>query len=1046
MLGGPTRRLHVLWGQTLASYVPPHSSSGLVRGHLLRRYPVSGAASAPSPAQKSDAEVEAHVTTAAWLPARTPAEVVLNANEFSTFHAVPTVSPEDVRWCTHYLLATSSLPPTAPAGVASPKRQDRDVTIATVTRHFRDPVNCSLETPVGRADNAYRPFDSIIANLNSLRHILCEHRCLLAGAESLQTGVPISCILAEHNEAQLYLTWSLASHQSRPLPQEVLLTPSDRVCYDGHNNDLCVSAGSRDAIAPLTDGCMSAVDKASGGAKSIATPHPRLGQGESEKRERLERLRHRFQREVAHLHSRGQRGTAPEAFQGIMPINAEGAQAKPFLSMAGPRISLLAVMTSAGNGLAAAIKAAAVAWACGACEVRGRGTSSLRCGVYAADILWRPAPATSLVATWWTALLHQHQKACRTANSADSARVSSCDAPVQFSLKRDPLTLAGSATELHEGYQSASGKRGKEMNTGVVPSLAPWMHNFHVLITGGDTANHFILPLMAGVDDGIARTHRQNANRSERMDVSAQGGDRGDGAASGQCGSATACALSSVPSACRRNPEALAMLLCYGCPAAQVEHVHAIHHSYVAQQDRANALLTAELGGVLGTQSYTNVISDGKDTAATSEQNTNLPWMRPAACATTGLVELSTETPAVSMVTALPPASSAATPSSMAASSLLSLSYGLRGASLSLAPSSAVHPVLLNVGAAAQPMSLKEVAACVFESSFLERPLRHAGLRHHCLEACVGASQTSLHEPQPVVAPAVLPQGASLHLGWCSLCFAPQTYAPELLSTLVEHHFGQSLRSGHSFDAVCRRGPLPSPPHMQMTQEALRCATRGGCVHRQSPQGGHHRRKHAGAGSFPLRTPALTTSTVAPLCAQESTCTNDDRQNFGVLPEVRWTHVCGGFTLPLTAVKGRSSPYFVPCLLFTDLAEVASMMLKKGREGGQSHVGSETMKVRWPGASVCPEEQKPFLPKACSSGLDPVPQTTLQYSASEESVQTQAQVACAVAAVEDSVFDLKRTHDTETLGYRGVVSGNYLFICCYPDAWQDAVKDALMRQ
>lgn len=985
--------------------------------------------------------------SAEWLPARTPAEVVLNANEFSTFHAVPTATPEDVQWCTRYLLATSSTS-AASVGMESPKLHETKLTTSTVMSDVGDTVNSSYEPPSDRIDTASLHFPSIITSLHALRHVLLEHGRLLAGSEALQTGVPISCILAEHEEAQMYLTWSLGSHQSGPLAQGMLPKPSNLARDDDDDGNAGASVGSREATAPLTDGCVFAMEETAEGAGSTATPHQHLDPRERERRERLARLRHRFQSEVAHLHSYGPRGSFAEAFQGPMPISAEGAQGNPFLPMVEPRVPLLTVATSAGSGLAAAIKAAAVAWACCACGVRGSSASSLRWGVYAMDILWRPAPATALVATWWAGLLHQHQhqSSSSTGNSAGNSHSSSSDAAAQHSLERHPPSLTGPAGERSEGCRSASERWVEGSRTTIAPLLSPCAPNFHVLITGGDTADHFLLPLMAGVDDSIIRTHTKNAHPSENIDVTAQNGGRSGGNLSRPRDGDSAGASSSVPSVHRRRPEALAMVLCYGCPAAQVAHLRAIRHSYLVQKGMTDTSATIESRGALSGQGDANVISDGESNAATSGQSDDLPPMRQVDCATTGVVELCTETPAVSMITALPHAVSAATPSSVGTASPLSLSYHLLCSGPSLSLPSGTQSVLSNGTAAAQPMTFKEIAACVFESGLLERPLRHADLRHRRRGACVGASRESLREPHAVFAPAALHRGVSLQQGWSSLCLAPQTYAPALLSTLAENHFGQPLRSGHSFDALCRRGPAPSPPHVQMAQEVLRCATRGGCVHRQSSEGGHQIRKHADAGSPPSRAPASTASTMSPTCASESPCVNEWHLNYGVVREVQWKHVCGGFTLPLTAVRGRSSPYFVPCLLFTDLAEVASTIFTNGHEGRSSHAGIDTMQPSWPAASAYPDGHNSFPGEALSAGLGASPQATLRYSASEESRQTQAQVACAVAAVEDSVFELGRTHDTEMLGYRGVVAGNYLFICCYPDAWQDAVKDALMRR
>ncbi|KAG5496969.1 hypothetical protein GH5_01485 [Leishmania sp. Ghana 2012 LV757] len=1039
MLGGSTRTLYVLWGQTLSRYLPPYSPSGLVRGHVLRRYPVSGAVAAPSSAEMGDAEVAAHVSAAEWLPARTPAEVVLNANEFSALHSVPTVSPEDVRWCTRHLLATSSAS-TARGTMENSQSVDRNAADCNPARSLRVTATSSCETPSGRRSTAAVSPASVATNLMALREVLTEHRLLLAGAEALQTGVPISCILAEHEEAQMYLTWSLASHRAGPSIQGVLFSPCHLALDDAGADSTGFSAVGRGWTAPLSGGLALAAEAVSGGAESVTKPHQRLGL--RERTERLALLHQRFEREVAHLHSRGPRGTSVEAFEDAIFVSGGSADGEPFLPTAGPRVPLLMVVTSTGNSLAAAVKAAAVGWARCACRARGSSDALLRCSVYAEDILWRPAPGTALVATWWAALLYQHHRSSITANAAGRPHSPPSDAAAQPSLRSHPGTRKGLRSGWSEGCGSASEWHGEE-STAATPSLSPAGLHFHLLITGGDTADHFLFPLMAGVDDSIARAHAMSAHSSEHIGVTAQNGEHSGGDITRTRGESVACVSAQVQSLHPRKPDTLAVLLCYGCPAAQVAHLHAIRVSFLARHDIANTSATIKSGGSLRRESLEDALADRESAAVTSGVDDNLPSMRMANCAATGVVELCTEAPAVSMVAALPPKSGASRPSSVWTASALSLSYHLRGAGVSL-PFSEMQPVPSAEAGAARSMTLEEAAARIFESSVLEPPLRRADFDGDYQGTSLDASQQSLYEPQTAIASAALHEGASLQRRWCSLCFAPRMHAPALLSTLVQRHFGQPLHAGHSFDALCRRGPAPSPLHVQMAQEVLRCATRGGCTHRRSPRSGSQRTEQEGADSFPSPASVYIAFASSATWASERSCANKGSLSCSVLPDVEWKHVCGGFILPLTAVGGRGSPYFVPCLLFTDLAEVASAIAARGRERRLPQPGSDTAHSCWLSAPASDDGRDDSPREGLDSGLGAPPQPTRRCSASDEAVRAQIEVLGAVAAVERSVFQLRCAHDTEMLGYRGVVAGNYLFVCCYPDAWQGMVRDALM--
>ncbi|KAG5497611.1 hypothetical protein JKF63_03876 [Porcisia hertigi] len=1058
-----TRRLFVLWGQALGDYVPPHSPSGLVRGHLLRRYPVSGAIAAASPALKTDKEVAAHVGCMEWLPARTPAEVVLNANEYSVFHAVPTVGPEDVQWCTRYLLSTSRTF-AARAATTDANVRDENVTGTSFMNGLQGGTNSFHKLPPRGESAASAALAPITATLSALLHVLGEHRCLLAGAEALQTGVPISCILAELMEAQMYLTWSLHSHRAAVSTDGVLFTSCNRIGRNVDEDNVSVSSELDEHMIPLTGGrAVSSSEEGSegpGGASKLHTFPGSSKMGEEGARE--EKVRHqqlpvlhrRFRREVAHLHRCGPRGRIAKDFRERTPTSAEGFEVTADLPIAEHRVPLVIAVTPTARGLSAALKSAAVVWAHFDCAPEDGGSSfrALRRCVYAEDVLWRPAPGSSLVATWWTALLHRHLHSNYRASHTEKSCSLPFNTPAPSRLgERRTISTAAATMRGKRDCCSASVMCDEKGAIRASP-FSPCECAFHVVITGGDAEDHFLAPLFAGAEEGITGMSTACGDQGARIDATPlSGGEEGSDLARPRGGGA-GCVLAPVRSADRGGPERPVVLLCYGCPAGQVAHLRVICDSYLASHDMSVA------SAAMGSQSTFDRPSGGDAIPGCEAATTSLSGhrhsstsMKMSHCAVPAIVELCTEASAVSMIAALPQTQSAATPSACSANGAFSLSYHLEGVSPLVPSPPETQPMLFCVTTAAPPRTLEEVAERVAESGLLEQPLRHAEIGDALPIECAKSSPTaSLHLQQAAVASAALYGDASLQMGWCSLCFAPELHAPSLLRMLTQRYFRQPFRSGHSFDRMCRRGPAPSPLHVQAAQEVLRCGTKGVCTHGSSPPGRREGSEGVRPGpSSPQAAYSVAPETLARGRGGEARTPPFDggvRETRGVRPEVRWKHVCGGFTLPLTAIEGRGSPYFVPCLLLSDLAEVASAILEKGQEGRMSQAKCDAKQWLWPAERAPPHVHADFLRDGPNLRLGVALQGDIRRPAGAASEQPRAQVACAVAAVEKSVLHLKCAHDTEVVGYRGVVSGNYLFVCCYPDAWQDAVRDALMRR
>lgn len=962
-----TRRLRFLWGQALSEYVPPHHPlSGLASGHALHRYSVSGAAplslaGSPQPLERlSDAAVRAYVHSADWLPSSAPAELVLNSNESTTLHSIPAVSPEDVRLVTRHLLTTASTD-------AMSGENTKSGEVLTAHADSGRAVTLSCSTPA-RQDGGllHVPQHPITAQLRSLACLLTEHRRLLAGAESLQTGVPIAAVMTELDEAALYLTWSLASHGSSAEPTLQ-----------------AASKGTKLDTSTATQGIN----------------HSDALWGDSAESD----LRQCFEQEVAHLHCSTHRTPEAEA----VPAVVSPVAGTPKDAVVAAAVSLVTVMTSTSSALAAALKATALAWAvlddapthphfrqCG-------GTSAkLRHVVHAAEVLWRPAPGTALVASWWATLLHQqHQHT----HSPQTRAAASLSLPTSFSSNGADGVQPTAASDQAAGAMSCAGTHAVSQGPAATSAshaaasaLTPCRGGaaqgcrFHVLITGGDTTAHFVAPWVAGLCDGTARLGKTAAAPSTARGHADQ---------------------QSRPS----------MLLCYGCPASQVEEVRAICAAACAPRcgDQRGAACGA--AGTCRTEHLHKRPSEmGPPSVRTGSET-------PRQLVSVEVVELHTAHPTGVLLRASP-----------------SRDPAVRTPQESLPLTLTAFPLVGQAAAAPAPrptpfaMTVADAAAHVFCGAVLERPLR-----------C-----RSRHSRRRTAAASTVPGCALTLEGWSSICFAPQSHTPVLLRCLARDHFRQPVHAGHSLDAGSRRGPVPSPAHAQALQEALRHAVRGtggGEDTGSARDDGVTRQGKCASGQY---TPSRGTHADAERWVKPEVSGTLASAHPGLVTDhvVRWRHVCGGFPIPLTATASHASPYVMPSLLFVGLADIPAGM-QGPREGAEVRLDVDHHGGRR-GLNTAPTPPTSAAVTECD--VTSVPRTherraplsssgsaTREAPEADETEHVSTHIARAVAAVKASVSTLMREHDTEWLGYRGVVAGNSLFVCSYPDAWQAAVEAAL---
>lgn len=509
---------------------------------------------------------------------------------------------------------------------------------------------------------------------------------------------------------------------------------------------------------------------------------------------------------------------------------------------------LISIITPTCNSLASAIKAAAVTWA-----ATHDAVVDVSCGLKTA-VLWRPAAETALSAVWMAVLLR------RSLQSTGETEVM-----LQKEEKKGPSTPAVSAAATDKPLLSSKGAA-KAVGGATSASL------FHILVTGGDTAAHFVAPWVAGVQKAQhALSASLNSSRgAEVVDSSS--------CSSSTSSSASALCQNGTQGAYRLQP----LLLCYGCPDAQVSH------------------LRASLPGL--THNSNEPSCKVKDIVALENE---IDW-------TPNVVELRTEVPTTGLV--LPAAADpiADEPSAVAAAVVVSCDACagnapdgvLRAAAAAgrLKPTPRRMKVassfaLLHHVSSTAPQngrSIEVVAKDVFNRAILQPPfLRRfthtTDLPSTAADAsafgAVSVAMSALSSPYSV--PVTVP-------GWCSLSFMDDSHAAALLRCLVQHHWKEPHYMGHSLAAPSRRGPLPSQAHALLLREALRDATTGAC------------------------------SSVSRAAArkEEEKEEGDD--------QIVWRHVCGGFALPLTATAGRESPYLLPGLLVCDLA--ATMTAQQQRD------------------------------------------------------------------------------------------------------------------
>lgn len=478
----------------------------------MLRYAVSGhTASPPLTATTSThtgddttlrlAQLRARLSSSTPLPSSAPVEVVWNANDAAPFHHVTPASPEDVALCTEYLVrqswaAAQSSPPPLPSAVAA-------ATAASL------PVDDTVK--------------DLLQTVAALRSVLQAHRSLLAGAESLQTGQPLSFLLRQLAEADAYLEWSLDISES-------------------------VSAALKRASAASAE-CVRAEEEVGEekdeGADAAAA---------EEEAQRRRALRGDFEREVCCLRHQLSRCVLSPPRQSAMtssPVSATAAHpldtgntdawADRTVPTSPIRPPLFTVVTSTHNSLASALKAAAVTWTAtrrGPSEKRYHPHHDHHC--YSSPILWHPAAETALSAVWLMVLL----RGCLT-----------CATPVQDQQQQQQSASTPATVPLVQGSQKE--RRSEERGAKREQPSAPL---FHILLTGGDTSVHFVAPWAAGVQKACATL-------SDPCSIRAKDGQAKTCSSSSSNSSASLLGQQQTAET-SHLPEPL--LLCYGCPDTQV--------------------------------------------------------------------------------------------------------------------------------------------------------------------------------------------------------------------------------------------------------------------------------------------------------------------------------------------------------------------------------------------------------------------------------------------------------------------------------------------
>lgn len=1032
-----TRLLLALWGQKLQSYLPPYAPAGLVGGHALMRFPVTGSPDTAATTAREPVSLDqlhAYVASSEWRASASPVEVVWHANESKPFCCITPASAEDVRLCTEYLLrgAADALKGSEEHAVlSSATPSSRGTAVVGRQRNSaaqkRAATSSTTTTPGLCVSYRIECHADISATLEVLADVVHEHRSLLAGAESLQTGVPVALLLAELGEAEQYLRWSYESRGLWKAEEAGTTRSSNGVAFSG-DKPLQPSDDGTAAVAGGTSSARSVSSRTALIGESVADGSSAAAHADTESR--LQKLRERFSGEVLSLQQRlagapicnltnsnrnnnSSSTRSASADAACSSSNACAAQRGHRSGGSGAfcTLPLMTVVTSTHNSVASALKAAAVTWAMEAERVSQH--------VCSRQVLWRPAPETALAASWMMVLLRKELQRRKTAKVGEVEGVGGCAEALGPLVTSPHMQQEGaSADVLREGVAAVQ-----------TPAVQAWRSRttlptcaFHVLLTGGDAAGHFIRPWAAGL-------------------VSAQG-----------CNDA-ALNRRAVP------------LLCYGCPAAQVRQLRTAlaHHraggeAAVATNEASDhevalpVVVVAELRTEVTTTGVLTPASESIPIAVSCSPQGRESRLsvagEPGSCETGQAVLTGAHRPSAppcvpqdfgGAAKATLNGSSAPPVPGHSATPQHTLLYTSSAVSSNGVPSSLGEDVA--VTSTRTPCAdMAAVARDVFCRSVLVPPFRCCAGQSLITSPASTATTTAaapaqrgeMRDSGSLLASTLPFSSSSGVAGWCSLFFVPQQHTAQLLRHLVQGHWREPWFIGHSLDRASRRGPAPSTAHVQRMQDVLRlCVMRGTQTPATTPSSCCPSPPAATATGAAA---AVTSVSRAPLC---------------------WRHCCGGFPLPLTATAGRGSPYMLPYLLLTDLdaamtAEERAMLSvcisapaktswEQGRGGSvRAAHDSDQAKSSYPSSSSLDapllRAESATMPRgsACS-------QPDMLHTHTREAAMRAAE------AVQLHVAGLVDQFEGEAVGFRGVVGGNFLFLCRYPDSLVDAVMAAVKK-
>lgn len=190
-----SRTRRVLWGQRLSHYVPPVRYAGWVNGVPLLRHegahpPSSFWTTGKRKEQCSNIATFARVTQKDYFPSAAPPLYVEDVNEPLSLAQVTPVDLPDVALTVQYLQHQQ-------------QERGREASAAGTTA---------------------------AAALQRLAEVVAEHRMVLAGAESLQTGLPLAATLTGLDCAVRDVRRASCLSARPPSPPSVAATPSVALC------------------------------------------------------------------------------------------------------------------------------------------------------------------------------------------------------------------------------------------------------------------------------------------------------------------------------------------------------------------------------------------------------------------------------------------------------------------------------------------------------------------------------------------------------------------------------------------------------------------------------------------------------------------------------------------------------------------------------------------------------------------------------------------------------------------------------------------------